>query len=945
MHKHKKAIIGVVFILVFAISFITIPQAFAVDADCGGVTEEDAREKYGLYVEKAGSNNKYEVIMDAAVAGDKKASDFNKAKFKIVEINGVPVEMDNVLSSANNSVVFTGDTIVEGTKHYTTVKLERLELPETPPATGECVLMVQYINLEYAYTVENGKYIEVAKVPNEHYYGKCAEFRNDGIAQGATDFYQKYLPYCYQATVTQNYTESKLISTIATVKQLWNNKVSGAASSATFNEIYVNVPAANKYDKNTSLPSSIKLKCDYAKDSLKTAEGVITDYYANKDYYYKESVEPIGDKISYTYHYAPGRTEKTPEKDSCIRTCKEAVKVEYGPPVASKAGLCFEYKVKVTSSVFCETELNIEPPEDKTGSFCNPAPACREYYGNVFNKFQAGPTEDFDQCIKDCDGGKYTQKCSIKCYKKIYGQDITKLALNYENYQSAKLAAYSSELQKCLEDNKNHQGCYVVDGGQIKWYSYATYKEGEHVWNDVSRLGRWYILNDHLNRYSAEQIKEKLRQGTFVVDKNGFFRQDFGESLCTDVCKWNALSCPTNTYLNPGTAQSDYDNNKVLYDNAMSSRTAAATCSEKTAEFKISVKYDAKTGDTIQTKTINFPYETSPEGQKLNQGTTNKESVISNQNSVLIDFAGCYENKEATKDYYMAEWTFPGTYIHNKTGAVSYTKPSAPEGWAYEDKRFCMPLNALSVNPKWWEWKTMDNSCYGPAEIQAELNSTDGANGYNISAQAENFGYFGWNFDIGCFYAIRNEVCIPEDKCCKKTTCTPGDPECSECTPGDPDCPDEIKTSAYNYTFRTVDIDNMFPNAEENPTVGSDKREIGFNWTSKASGTNKVGTSYYNINPSQLINDIQNNASTLYSVDNKDYEFYLTPEDLKTIRKYNKNKESGAGKGYSEWGGSTYERNGVNTYFSNLFRPEGEGQILTRSGVIKQTGEPGKNNQ
>ena len=66
---------------------------------------------------------------------------------------------------------------------------------------------------------------------------------------------------------------------------------------------------------------------------------------------------------------------------------------------------------------------------------------------------------------------------------------------------------------------------------------------------------------------------------------------------------------------------------------------------------------------------------------------------------------------------------------------------------------------------------------------------------------------------------------------------------------------------------------------------------------------------------------------------------------LKIIRRYNKNKESSGKKGYSDWGGSTYERNGVNTYFSNLFRPEGEGQILTRSGVIKHTGEPGKNNQ
>mgnify|MGYP003309559128 CR=1 FL=1 len=69
MHKHKKAIIGVVFILVFAISFITVPQAFAVETK---VEEFDTAEKYGLYIDKV-SDNRYEVVMDEAAAGDKKA--------------------------------------------------------------------------------------------------------------------------------------------------------------------------------------------------------------------------------------------------------------------------------------------------------------------------------------------------------------------------------------------------------------------------------------------------------------------------------------------------------------------------------------------------------------------------------------------------------------------------------------------------------------------------------------------------------------------------------------------------------------------------------------------------------------------------------------------------------------------------------------------------------
>ena len=34
---------------------------------------------------------------------------------------------------------------------------------------------------------------------------------------------------------------------------------------------------------------------------------------------------------------------------------------------------------------------------------------------------QGGPNEDFEACINECDGGKYTPKCSNTCYEKIYG--------------------------------------------------------------------------------------------------------------------------------------------------------------------------------------------------------------------------------------------------------------------------------------------------------------------------------------------------------------------------------------------------------------------------------------------------------------------------------------------------------------------------------------------
>ena len=78
----------------------------------------------------------------------------------------------------------------------------------------------------------------------------------------------------------------------------------------------------------------------------------------------------------------------------------------------------------------------------------------------------------------------------------------------------------------------------------------------------------------------------------------------------------------------------------------------------------------------------------------------------------------------------MSEWGFPGTYIHNKTGEISYVNPET-EGWYYDANKFCMPLDADSVNAKWWEWYKLGNTCYSKAEIEDKITGLDfGADDY-----------------------------------------------------------------------------------------------------------------------------------------------------------------------------------------------------------------------
>lgn len=109
--------------------------------------------------------------------------------------------------------------------------------------------------------------------------------------------------------------------------------------------------------------------------------------------------------------------EKTVLKNQyCTVKCTERFTTTYTPPVATKAGLCFTYQVTVKSKVTCVTEKTGDipwPTADKV-RYCKMKAVCDD------NTDQAGPSDEFDSCINECDGGKYSQSCINKCYNKVY---------------------------------------------------------------------------------------------------------------------------------------------------------------------------------------------------------------------------------------------------------------------------------------------------------------------------------------------------------------------------------------------------------------------------------------------------------------------------------------------------------------------------------------------
>lgn len=168
-------------------------------------------------------------------------------------------------------------------------------------------------------------------------------------------------------------------------------------------------------------------------------------------------------------------TEVDSQKDKtmCDVTCQEQIQITYDPPVATHAGLCFQYKVTVKSKVTCKTIQHGEITWPTPPSTCAYTPICSDNESET----QAGPNEEFDSCIKKCDGGKYSQSCINSCYNKVYGKsssqksdgkektstsdnDSKTLALNYENNDDdkiIKLSAYAPDPYKNVEGCKTNQ--------------------------------------------------------------------------------------------------------------------------------------------------------------------------------------------------------------------------------------------------------------------------------------------------------------------------------------------------------------------------------------------------------------------------------------------------------------------------------------------------------
>lgn len=624
--------------------------------------------------------------------------------------------------------------------------------------------------------------------------------------------------------------------------------------------------------------------------------------FLNKDYYFGSGSSVVTlDNSSYKYTYSGSSSPDTVSL-SCNLNCDEAIVVEYGPPQAATAGLCIEYQVRVTSIVSCKSTFNGTKPS--IGSVCYPGPNCQGNHGDSRIFDQGGPNALFDSCIKSCDGGKYTSKCTKKCYNQVYGTNAS-LKKSGNSFNSV-TATKVDDSTHCTDYNDYWSGYYYRSGSSIgfngriaNWYrTHVTTRSGYHyTFNHFATSNCWFSNGDGFPRVTA---------ACNIIYAGA----------CDDACWYSG--CGNKQYLNNCDALNDYKKNLEIYEAAVSKCEEAATCRTSTTEFNMRVTNGTDTE-------LIFPYTANKSKTKTelkdtdikykNDDKTNASQKAFNHESkeVLLRYGGCYYNS-AVKNWYHAWWSFPGTWMENKKKEISFV-PNKDGSWTFLPNKFCIPYNFKEENQEWYKYymaKAYNNPImkeknsetlsyydkdgkYCTTEKDFDITTSPAVNKWNIEATAgkdNGFGYFKWKIKVSCFYAFSRTSTIKKDT----TTC--------------------VEKNENNYRIRTVDLKDMFPH-EKGYEVGTTDlfgREPGFNW-SKLSTEEKISS--YTSFPETYAKKVQTLNTSVYSDSYLDYRFVLNPKDLNAIRNRLK---SGSGVSYNSYNGKIVTVDGVNHYVSDLFR-------------------------
>ena len=563
--------------------------------------------------------------------------------------------------------------------------------------------------------------------------------------------------------------------------------------------------------------------------------------------------------------------------------CTETVTVTFDTPKAlSAAGAAFTYPSTITVSRQC-TPYQVIAPQFKTQ--CKYTVECWGGPANHTGEAGAGPNDEFDSCIMQCDGGSYTQNCIDSCYNSVYENQatdslITSFNFFAENYTStektASISGCSSSnigkvwpgktrlpLSSCSYDTGNiHSGggnctdttCTSTHGVTYTYYDtcnatgnisgtacYEVFTSSPlpNCIEVFNRGGTWYVGNTntpYTDAYAIQEYEKLIAQSNLEYSKLQAAMQQFKDNENSiDVAIKDSYTGETHG------PESGYE--AVIKYSYVDKATGEQ--SYLTAE-----EYKQKTG-TDPTLGTAATYGSPQTIQYANHGQG------ADYQSITI------QGYEVNKSY---EIILPEMYVSNvNIGDYKYglTTNDEKSGYTNGGNKYYTHILSPGINDVlvWDNYTTV-------SDLQREHTIT---NNIKVTYSLGTWNQI-QNSTIDCFYGIPdNSTFTPEPECtgenCYDQPCGPND---------------ICDNNGLIYIWRTIDLYDMFP---ANETLSGGERQPRWNWSSAAID---VTNQRYPVNPPEVIEDVESKGDTIYGNEEElDYRIILTRQNLRNLRSYN----------------------------------------------------------
>ena len=578
-------------------------------------------------------------------------------------------------------------------------------------------------------------------------------------------------------------------------------------------------------------------------------------------------------------------TEEDYGKDKYFKIqCKETVTIMFDKPKATYAGGGFKYTVATNIKRSCKIIRQKTPKKRKK---CTPS-----FYFTDHHTTNGGPNEKFNNCINQCDGGEYTSKCSKACYAKVYEKkkvNINKISFEESDAKTVqKLMLTPGSVES--SDTSNDPWCSVND-----WNHPPKSRSYRAVSKNKNNAGAWWwvVCPSAATKDKGQTEPLKVKNGPnrknipnsdLEDNKNGIVYgcvYGFQSNICSGTMVCNN-SCGKDTVETKGQQNYYYEKDLASYYSQLKGAL------EYVGVTNVNEKEFTAFGDELS--------PTKPEDADV----TTDEHYIKNDNISRTTYYNKdnqaksvglqYDDVKGDKATYKYI-NYKHAYIKLNDGSVTYDNKNKNTDYIFGGYLFYTDINTTFDDTNDIRYYPDNRETFQVDEVPltgykegSKLGSKEIK--WNISTLLKNIGSQGqWNIDVECFYGATLGACCPDGKC--------------ECDCEGNKCRD---IGGLPYIYRTVDLENMFP--ERNPA---------YNWRSNEDNVAnaKASTKEYPIDAQALADDIRSKGTTIYSGNP-----YVTLEfnDANSWDKARSNEL------YSKFNGSyTKSSNGISFYISNDF--------------------------